>query len=388
MFDTMVSMAPTELVLAIADSQRQESMLIAQRLADVAELLAQRTNEVEAEDPDPGYMMVTGFQRTTAEVAAACNLSPAAASIMVSHADTLVERLPKVAAVLAAGDTDWRTVQVIITRTEFVADSVITGLDANLAGRISRWHCWSRRRIINAVDATVRGMDPDAIRERVRQEDRRHVEVIALGDGTAKVEGIIAADAAATFDKRLTDLASAVCRADPRSIAQRRADAIKALAQGRRLVCECGTEACTNRSGDAVAPTRMVINVIAGAETVLGGGTQPGYLEGYGVIDAELGPRASWGIRALAEQASLGLLHEPWVSPAEAIRYQPSAAVERWVRMRDMTCRFPGCDRPAVICDVDHTHSVQSRRPWQRRLDGPGQSQMPMSTTPSRQNLR
>ncbi len=77
-------LAPTELVLAIADSQRRESMLIARRLADVAELLAQRTNEVEAEDPDPGYMMVTGFQRTTAEVAAACNLSPAAASIMVS----------------------------------------------------------------------------------------------------------------------------------------------------------------------------------------------------------------------------------------------------------------------------------------------------------------
>jgi hypothetical protein len=23
--------------------------------------------------------------------------------------------------------------------------------------------------------------------------------------------------------------------------------------------------------------------------------------------------------------------------------------------LRDMTCRFPGCDRSAVICDVDHT---------------------------------
>ena len=182
---------------ASSTAQRQESMLVAQRLADVAELLAQRTNEVAAEDPDPGYMMVTGFQRTTAEVAAACNLSPAAASVMVSHADTLPERLPKVAAVLAVGDTDWRTVQVIINRTEFVADSVMAGLDANLAERISQWHCWSRRRIINAVDATVRGMDPDAVRGRERQEDRRHFDVIAVGDGTAKVDGIIAADAAA-----------------------------------------------------------------------------------------------------------------------------------------------------------------------------------------------
>ncbi len=235
MFDMMVTMAPTELVVAIAESQRQESMLVAQRLADVAELLAQRTNEVEAEDPDPGFMMVTGFQRATAEVAAACNLSPAAASIMVSHADTLAERLPKVAAVLAVGDTDWRTVQVIITRTEFVADSVIAGLDANLAERISKWHCWSRRRIINAVDATVRGMDPDAVRERERQEDKRRVDVIAVGDGTAKLDGIIAADAAAAFDKRLTELATAVCREDPRTVKQRRADAMKAWPKGRRF---------------------------------------------------------------------------------------------------------------------------------------------------------
>jgi hypothetical protein len=190
MFDTLMTMAPPELVVAIAESQRQESMLVAQRLADVAELLAQRTNEVEAEDPDPGYMMITGFQRTTAEVAAACNLTPAAAGVMVSHADTLAERLPKVVAVLAVGDTDWPTVQLIITRTEFVSYSVMAGLDSNLAARISKWHCWSHRRVINAVDATVRGMDPDAARERERQEDKRHIDMIAVGDGTAKVEGI------------------------------------------------------------------------------------------------------------------------------------------------------------------------------------------------------
>ena len=184
-------LAPTELVLAIADSQRQESMLVARRMAAIAELLAQRTVEVESEDPDPGYMMVTGFQRTSAEVAAAMNLSPAAASIVVSHADTLMERLPQVAAVLAAGETDWRTVQVIITRTEFVKDSVIRGVDAGLARRISQWHCWSRKRIVDAVDATVREIDPDAIRERMRREDRRHVDVTAMGDGTAKVDGVL-----------------------------------------------------------------------------------------------------------------------------------------------------------------------------------------------------
>ena len=117
-------LAPTELVLAIADSQRQESMLMAQRMAAVAELLGQRTAEVYTEDPDPGYMIVTGFQRTTAAVAAAMNLSAMAATIVVSHAHTLQERLPQVAAVLAMGDTDWRTVQCIRSAVDVIAVSL------------------------------------------------------------------------------------------------------------------------------------------------------------------------------------------------------------------------------------------------------------------------
>jgi hypothetical protein len=349
MFDpTAAQLAPTELVLAIADSQRQESMLVARRMADIAELLAQRTSEVEVEDPDPGFMIVTGFQRTTAEVAAACNLSPAAVSVMVSHADALVQRLPEVAALLAIGDTDWRTVQIVISRTEFVKDSLMRALDAGLAQRISQWRCWSRKRVINTVDAAVRRIDPDAARERKLREDRRHCDVIALGDGTAKVDGIVAAQAGAAFDTRLAQLASAVCRDDPRTVDQRRSDAMEAMAEGRKLGCLCGAADCPNRSGDTAPTVRIVVNVIASADTVMCGGGRPGYIEGYGVIDAEQ-------VRSLAERASVRILDEPAVSPAEALRYQPTAAVERWVRMRDMTCRFPGCDRSAVICDLDHT---------------------------------
>ena len=35
--------------------------------------------------------------------------------------------------------------------------------------------------------------------------------------------------------------------------------------------------------------------------------------------------------------------------------YRPSAAMDRFVRARDLTCRMPGCDRPAVHADIDHT---------------------------------
>jgi hypothetical protein len=47
------------------------------------------------------------------------------------------------------------------------------------------------------------------------------------------------------------------------------------------------------------------------------------------------------------------------VTPASELsaepRYRPSAALQRFVRARDMTCRFPGCHHPAEYCDLDHT---------------------------------
>jgi hypothetical protein len=44
----------------------------------------------------------------------------------------------------------------------------------------------------------------------------------------------------------------------------------------------------------------------------------------------------------------------PGLAPPEP-RYTPSTALADFVRCRDLTCRFPGCDVPATACDVDHT---------------------------------
>jgi hypothetical protein len=343
---------PDALITEIEASQQQESALMAHRLATIAALLSQRIAEAEEADPDPGYAMITGFARTTAEVSAAMNMSPMGANHLVSHAEALDTRLPKVAALLAEGKTDWRTVQLIITRTELVSDDLIAQLDQSLADRIGRWQCWSRRRIINAVDGAVRAIDPDAAKERrVRADDDRHISVTPLPDGMAQVRGSLNATAGAAFDKSLSEMATSVCAKDSRTIAQRRADALVALLEGHVLSCDCGQSDCPTRSTDTEpgpGAARTVINVIASEDTVTGESDQPGYLEGYGVIDAE-------HVRRLAETAALRLVECPTLSPAEAQRYQPSAALERWIRCRDVTCRFPGCDRPAAICDVDHT---------------------------------
>jgi len=114
---------PGALITEIEASQQQESALMAHRLAVVAALLWQRSAEAEEADPDPGYAMITGFARTTAEVSAAMNMSPMGANHLVAQAEALDARLPEIAALLAEGKTDWRTVQLIIARTGLVSSS-------------------------------------------------------------------------------------------------------------------------------------------------------------------------------------------------------------------------------------------------------------------------
>ncbi len=280
---------------------------------------------------------------------------------MVSDAQTLDTRLPGIAALLAAGKTDRRTARLIIRRTDLASgDERIAALDRSLAARIGAWHGWSGRRIVNAVDATVHANDPGAVRERRQAaENGRHVGTSALRNGMAELYGTVAAATAAAFDQRLSQLAKQVCGADPRTLDQRRADALGALAQSRPLVCARGQDDCPAKSGDGAGRdrggARVVINVIAGDRTVFEDSAAPGYLEGYGVMDAEQ-------VRRLADAASV-LIADPVTSPVEALRYQPSAAFERAVRCRDLTCRFPGCSRPAVACDIDHTIPFNHQNP-------------------------
>jgi len=76
--------------------------------------------------------------------------------------------------------------------------------------------------------------------------------------------------------------------------------------------------------------------------------TPVGYVLGGGVVPpavlADLVARGA-KVRTVASAADLD----------EVPRYRPSAAMDEFVRMRAMTCMFPGCDHPATASDIDHT---------------------------------
>ena len=56
----------------------------------------------------------------------------------------------------------------------------------------------------------------------------------------------------------------------------------------------------------------------------------------------------------VAGTAKIVPIVHPGDKPAEP-RYIPSAVLATFIRCRDMTCRFPGCDEPAHHCNIDHT---------------------------------
>ena len=88
----------------------------------------------------------------------------------------------------------------------------------------------------------------------------------ADGSGTASIEALLLAPDADALDQRLDAMARAVCDADPRTLEQRRSDALGALGHGGdRLACGCDDPAC---EAAGVPPSAVVVHVVADEESL------------------------------------------------------------------------------------------------------------------------
>ncbi len=327
------------LIDAITAGSRAESAAAAARLAAIGELYERRSAEW---GEDRTLWVADPFEAVAAEVSAALRISRGRAGAQVHHARALRERLPRVAAVFAEGRVDWRIVAAVIHRTFNVDDAVIGEVDGVIAVVGPRWMRFSGPKLADRIDAVIARVDPDGVRVPPEVEKSRYVEVEATAPGMAGISAHVHAPDAAAFDARLDALAATVCPADPRTRAQRRADAVGALAAGaQRMLCGCGQQDCPAIGGSA-AP--VVITVLAEQATLDGTGSGPGYLPGFGIQPAET-------VRAAARTATVRTLTPPGADPEPG--YRPSAGLAAFVRWRDLSCRWPGCD--AAIADIDHT---------------------------------
>jgi Domain of unknown function (DUF222) len=333
------------LVERIAAAGRAENQAAGCRLAVIAELDVLRLRAVGERD----QWCVDTREAVAAEVAAALGITAGLAESYVEYARVMRLRLPEVGALLVAGDIDYRKFQTIVYRTELITDAeVMRRVDATLAAKAARWPAMTRHRLAALVDRIVARADADAVRRRKQRQPERELSIWDGGEGLAEVFGRLVTTDAQLLDARLDGLAASVCAGDPRTRNERRADAMGALAAGaQRLACRCGRPECPAAS--IPAPTPVIVHVIA-EQAALDGtpGASPGSMIGAdGLISAEL-------IAELAATARLQPLTHPRDTAPEK-GYLPSKALADFIRCRDLTCRFPNCDRPATHCDLDHT---------------------------------
>lgn len=342
-YGTIECMFENDVIERACSAARAESQATARRLNAVADLMKLRYRQ---HGPRSEWA-ADAWDEISAELAAALRISRALASRYMSDAEILRERLPKVGECLASGDINYAMFNVIATRTALITDEkALAAVDDEIAVRAPRWPSLTRGRLSMRVDAIVARVDRDAIRRADREVKDRYLNVSPSLSGIAEVYGNVFASTAQALDRRLNQLAGTVCDADPRTTAQRRADALTALVAGAdRMRCTCGGPDCP-RAQDSLRDRNVVIHVVADQGGVAGTGTTPGFMAG---VDELIPPHV---IAELAKSATLRPLSFP--SGPEP-RYTPSTALADFVRCRDLTCRAPGCDVPAVRCDLDHS---------------------------------
>ena len=334
-----------DLIDVMGEATREESTSIAQRLAAVAELYVRRRGALA----DCQWWCADDCDAVAAEVSAVQNISHARAVGQVQFACNLWHRLPRLARVFVSGVIDFRLVATIVNRTDNVDDTVMPALDEAIAGHCVKWMKLSGPKLKDRVDQWVARFDPAGVRVPPVVKDNRYLTIEAGVPGMADVSGRVTAAVGAALDQALDALAATVCANDPRTHAQRRADAGAALARREAtLDCQCGLEDCPAgaQRDSAAAAAAAVIHVLAEQSTVEGRSNAPGYLPGFGILPAE-------SVRELAASAKLKPVTVP-VGPPDP-GYRPSVLTREFVEWRDLTCRWPGCDRPVAKCEVDHT---------------------------------
>jgi hypothetical protein len=327
------------------------------------------------------------------EVAAALRVPDRTAENLIHESQTLLRELPATMKALTDGDISYRHAQVMIDHADSLPES----------GRRS----FEKSALPFAAKLTASRFDRKArvLRERAHPEsievrqsacrDRREFSLQPGRDGMSWLSAYLPAASAQAIHNRVTDVARTLTSPDEqRTLTQLRADVFcDLLIDGETIgdpFSSTAAGAAANPAGAADGgaagggaadggaadgsaadggtgkPTvgrrrrlghgiRARVLITVPVLTLLGRGTEPAVLEGYGPIDIdtarELAAGAPGFVRVLTHPETGAVLS------LGRDRYPIPPDLRAWLRMRDETCRAPGCGTAARHCDIDHTTS-------------------------------
>jgi Domain of unknown function (DUF222) len=377
------AVSDAELCGLMEAGQRLESWGAGLKLATVTELDARRARPDGREG-----------EYVSEEVGAVLRLTGRAASSLVELSRQL-ERLPATAAMLAAGLIDPRRAAIIADHTAVlssqhavaVQDAVLPAAPAMTTGELAA----ACRHAVAACDPAA------AIRRRKQAEKDARVETWAEAAGTAALAGRDLAPASVIAADKNLDADARWLKAHGRQGGhdQLRADAMIARLTGQSLdtLLPSAASSTSVPGVPGVPGAGGSVNLTMPAAAWLSRSDAPGEVPGFGPADAgtcrdladalAASPATRWCVtvtdrqgRAVAHGCARTGPGPPgngnpaaWLATVkitpietgscehrrESAGYQPSDSLRHLLKIRSRRCGFPGCRRPAVRCDDDHT---------------------------------
>jgi hypothetical protein len=266
------------------------------------------------------------------EVAPLLHISDRAAQTRLGVAKALTTCLTEMLKVLKLGDIDDFKAQMIAEAVIDLQDAKAQQVEARV---LPNAPTQTHSQLYRALQKAVLAVDPEAAEQRrqQRKSDRR-VSSQPTGDGEAVLSIFHNVATIAAMQQAISGRARQLKCAgnEPRTLAQIEADVAADLVLG-------GEE-----------HHKVVVHL-----TLPVVGNEPAEVDGVGPITREA------ALEMAAEASSWRWLRTDAngvVVDMTAASYKPPAALAEFVKVRDRTCRHPGCIRSARQCDIDH------RVPW------------------------
>ncbi len=394
-----------QLVGVMIGGQKLEAWAGEVKLAAAAELDRRRT----ARDGEDG-------QKVAEEISAALTLTPRSADLLAGLAGEL-GRLPKIGALLASGIIDLPRAKVITRSTAVVADEDVAAVEDVIARRAGELNTGRLAACCDA--AVKAAGPAAAKRRKEKALRRARVQAWAEPDGTAALAGRDLPPAQVIAAGKNLDADARWLRDHGAQGSQDELRALACLCRLNRqpLHTLLPTAAGPVTSGPAAATTGAASDQATAAKAATAAGThlppalggtvnltmpltawqglsgRPGEVAGFGAADADTcrdlatrmtaaGPATKWCITivdpdgratghgcARAGPGPPGSDLGSWLATItihtiqtsscdhehQTAGYQPSPALRHLIKIRSRRCGHPGCGRPAVGCDDDHT---------------------------------
>lgn len=305
-----------------------------------------------------------------AEFGAVLAMSTTSAKRLIGHAIELHLRLPRLWSHVRSGRVPaWRArsvAEATIHADPSLSPEAVDWIDRQVgavAGKVSKAQL--DRLVADAIERHhLAQPDPvEHVDARGVWVDSDHIDFT----GTVHVEATLSAADALDLDhavrlgaERLADLGSS----DPLPV--RRANALGHLCR-RQLSLDLtadpdgtnGTNGTSTGTGTRPRPARRLDLHLHLTAAALGTHDAAGRLDVRPTVTLDEGQRLLLleQVRAWAADEFTEVRVLPILDLAESLRthtYEPSPRLRRQVELRDTTCAFPYCTRPARLCDLDH----------------------------------